>query len=63
MEDLSLDSTYIWIAGGHFFVGSEEAPFLQQATITLHGDRWNTIELPVIGSKRLERKRARYTEK
>ncbi|CAJ1365276.1 unnamed protein product [Effrenium voratum] len=62
-KDLSLDSTYIWIAGGHFFVGSEEAPFLQQATITLHGDRWNTIELPVIGSKRLERKRARYTEK
>ena len=36
-----------------FYVGSEAAPFLHQATITLHGDRWNTIELPVIGSKML----------
>eukprot|EP00913_Durusdinium_trenchii_P028827 g27030.t2 len=52
-EDLQLDSTYIWIAGGNFYVGSEAAPFLHQATITLHGDRWHTIELPVIGSKML----------
>ena len=41
------------IAGGSFYVGSEAAPFLNQATITLHGDRWFTIELPVIGSKML----------
>ena len=52
-KDLKLNSTYIWIAGGSFYVGSEAAPFLHQATITLHGDRWNTIELPVIGSKML----------
>lgn len=52
-KDLQLDSTYIWIAGGNFYVGSEAAPFLHQATITLHGDRWHTIELPVIGSKML----------
>ncbi|CAL1168986.1 unnamed protein product [Cladocopium goreaui] len=52
-QDLMLNSTYIWIAGGSFYVGSEAAPFLHQATITLHGDRWNTIELPVIGSKML----------
>jgi hypothetical protein len=52
-QDLMLNSTYIWIAGGSFYVGSEAAPFLHQATITLLGDRWNTIELPVIGSKML----------
>ena len=52
-KDLKLDATYVWISGGTFWVGSEEAPFLHQATITLHGDRWHTIELPVIGSKML----------
>ena len=52
-QDLMLNATYIWIAGGSFYVGSEAAPFQHQATITLHGDRWNTIELPVIGSKML----------
>ena len=52
-RDLRLDATYIWISGGTFWVGSEAAPFLHQATITLHGDRWHTIELPVIGSKML----------
>eukprot|EP00930_Biecheleria_cincta_P023408 TRINITY_DN1691_c0_g3_i1.p1 TRINITY_DN1691_c0_g3~~TRINITY_DN1691_c0_g3_i1.p1 ORF type:complete len:2461 (+),score=365.35 TRINITY_DN1691_c0_g3_i1:773-7384(+) len=52
-KDLTLDATYIWIAGGKFYVGTEEAPFLQRATITLHGSRWDTIELPIIGSKML----------
>ncbi|CAE8664718.1 unnamed protein product, partial [Polarella glacialis] len=52
-KDLALNATYIWIAGGEFQVGTEEAPFLHRATITLHGDRWWTIELPVIGSKML----------
>ena len=52
-KDLSLNATYIWIAGGSFYVGSEAAPFQHQATITLFGDRWFTIELPVIGSKML----------
>jgi hypothetical protein len=52
-KDLAFDATYIWVAGGHFQVGSEVEPFLHQATITLHGDRWNTIELPFIGSKML----------
>lgn len=52
-KDLAFDATYIWVAGGHFQVGSEVEPFINQATITLHGDRWNTIELPFIGSKML----------
>jgi len=52
-KDLNFDATYIWISGGHLSVGSEEVPFLHRATITLHGDRWWTIELPFIGCKNL----------
>jgi len=52
-KDLMLNSTYIWIAGGHLQVGTAAEPFMQKATITLHGDRWNTIELPFIGCKML----------
>lgn len=50
-KDLRFNATYLWISGGHFVVGTEKDPFLHQATLTLHGDRWNTIELPFIGSK------------
>jgi hypothetical protein len=50
-RDLILEATYIWIAGGHLRVGTEERPFLQNALIQMHGDRWKTIELPFIGSK------------
>ena len=52
-KDLTFNATYIWVAGGSFSVGTEDDPFLQRATITLHGDRWYTIELPFIGSKML----------
>ena len=45
------DATYIWVAGGSFSVGTEARPFTHQATITLHGDRWKTVELPFIGAK------------
>jgi hypothetical protein len=51
--DLHLQATYILVAGGTFLVGTEAEPFEQRATITLHGDRWRTIELPFIGSKML----------
>lgn len=50
-QDLSMNATYIWVAGGSFSVGTEAQPFTHKATITLHGDRWKTIELPFIGSK------------
>lgn len=52
-KDLALNATYIWVAGGHLSIGTETAPFLQRATVTLYGDRWDTIELPHIGSKML----------
>ena len=50
-DGLTLDSTYIWVNGGTFQIGTEQAPFTKNATITLHGDRYSTVELPYIGSK------------
>ena len=50
-QDLNLDATYILVQGGVFEVGTEDEPFMNKATITLHGDRRKTIELPFIGSK------------
>ena len=50
-DGLTLDATYIWVNGGTFEIGTEQTPFTQNATITLHGDRYSTIELPYIGSK------------
>ena len=38
-KNLALDATYMLIQGGSLEVGTESEPFLQQATITLHGDR------------------------
>ena len=48
---LNLDATYIFVFGGVFEVGTEAAPFMGEATITLHGDRWDTVELPMVGAK------------
>ena len=50
-DSLTLDATYIWVNGGTFQIGTEQQPFPYNATITLHGDRYSTIELPFIGSK------------
>eukprot|EP00039_Didymoeca_costata_P018192 m.332487 g.332487 ORF g.332487 m.332487 type:complete len:4620 (+) comp16956_c0_seq1:136-13995(+) len=50
-QDLNLDATYIFVFGGTLEIGTEEEPFLNKATITLHGDRRKTPELPFIGSK------------
>jgi hypothetical protein len=50
-QDLTMDSTYIFVHGGTFTVGSEAEPFLNHLTITLHGDRHDSIELPEIGVK------------
>lgn len=52
-KDVSIDSYYIFILGGYFEVGTEEEPFERNAVITLHGDRYNSIEIPMIGSKTL----------
>jgi hypothetical protein len=52
-QDLNMNSTYIWVAGGTFKVGTQAKPFAHKATITLHGDRWSTVELPFVGAKML----------
>ena len=49
--DVSIDSTYILLLGGLMQVGTEDQPFEKSAVITLHGDRYTTIEIPVVGSK------------
>lgn len=50
-KDLTFDATYIFVHGGRFEIGTEGEPFLNKVTITLHGDRWETISLPDFGSK------------
>ncbi len=35
---LNMDAEYIFVFGGTFEVGTKEAPFLNKATITLHGE-------------------------
>ena len=52
-KDLNLDATYIFVFGGTLEVGTELEPFTKKATITLHGDRLKTIELPFVGAKML----------
>lgn len=49
--DLAFDATYIFIHGGTLRAGTEAVPFLNQLTITLHGDRYNTLEIPMVGAK------------
>ena len=50
-QDLALDAWYILVEGGTFEIGSEEKPFLNKATITVHGDRYANIALPDVGAK------------
>eukprot|EP01036_Dinobryon_divergens_P027890 gene27890-36744_t len=50
-KDLALDAFYIFVLGGYLEVGTEQEPFEKSAVITLHGDRYKTIEVPPIGSK------------
>ena len=49
--DLTFDATYIYVYGGTFTAGTEDKPFLNRLTITLHGDRYNTVEIPNVGAK------------
>ena len=49
-QDLTLDANYIFVMGGSFVVGTEDEPFLHQATITLHGSPVSQ-EIPMYGAK------------
>ena len=41
--DLTFDAHYIFVNGGLLSVGSEAEPFRNKLTVTLHGDRYNSI--------------------
>lgn len=50
-RDVSLDSTYIFVYGGYMEVGTADVPYEKSAIITLHGDRYVDIDMPMFGSK------------
>lgn len=50
-QDLALDASYILVQGGTLQIGTPDAPFEHHATITLHGDRYTSVELPHVGAK------------
>ena len=52
-RDLTFDANYILIQGGRLQAGTESAPFLNKLTITLHGTRYGSIEIPDVGAKAL----------
>ena len=52
-RDINLDASYILVQGGTLEIGTEDDPFLNTTTITLHGDRRRSVELPFVGAKML----------
>eukprot|EP00931_Biecheleriopsis_adriatica_P101149 TRINITY_DN76357_c0_g1_i1.p1 TRINITY_DN76357_c0_g1~~TRINITY_DN76357_c0_g1_i1.p1 ORF type:complete len:5100 (-),score=780.62 TRINITY_DN76357_c0_g1_i1:121-13482(-) len=60
-QDLQMDAKYIWVKGGTFELGTESKPFLNKATITLHGEKYKAIRLPVIGAKALAVSNQQFT--
>lgn len=49
--DVNIDAYYIFIHGGLLQAGTAEEPHEKHVNITLHGDRYTTVEIPMIGSK------------
>ncbi|CAL1172079.1 unnamed protein product [Cladocopium goreaui] len=60
-KDIHLQATYIWVKGGTMEIGTEQKPFLHRALITLHGQKYSTIRLPVIGGKVLAVSNTQFT--
>lgn len=50
-KDINVDAYYIYIRGGRFQMGTHEEPYEMNGVITLHGDRFKSIEIPHLGSK------------
>jgi hypothetical protein len=50
-KDLTMTAQYIWVKGGTFEIGTESMPFMHRLTITLTGEKYDAIRLPVIGAK------------
>jgi len=60
-KDIHLQATYIWVKGGTMEIGTEARPFLHRALITLHGQKYETIRLPVLGGKVLGVSNTQFT--
>ena len=50
---INFNASYIFVLGGKLEIGTEAQPLLNQVTITLHGDRKKSIEIPGVGAKTL----------
>jgi hypothetical protein len=60
-KDLEMHAKYIWVKGGTMEVGTESRPFYKKATITLYGEKYEAIRLPVIGAKCLAVSNEQFT--
>eukprot|EP00928_Gymnodinium_smaydae_P019285 TRINITY_DN17388_c0_g3_i1.p1 TRINITY_DN17388_c0_g3~~TRINITY_DN17388_c0_g3_i1.p1 ORF type:complete len:4123 (+),score=973.55 TRINITY_DN17388_c0_g3_i1:156-12371(+) len=60
-KDLKMTSAYIWVKGGTFELGTEERPFKKQALITLTGNKYTAVRLPVVGAKCLAVSNTQFT--
>ena len=50
---INFNASYIFVLGGKLEIGTEAQPLLNKVTITLHGDRLKSIEIPGVGAKTL----------
>ena len=53
VPNIAFNASYIFVLGGKLTVGTEAEPLFNKVTITLHGDRATSIELPGVGAKTL----------
>ena len=48
---INFNASYIFVLGGKLEIGTEAQPLLNKVTVTLHGDRLTSIEIPGVGAK------------
>eukprot|EP00595_Chromulina_sp_UTEXLB2642_P001523 CAMPEP_0196766926 /NCGR_PEP_ID=MMETSP1095-20130614/32902_1 /TAXON_ID=96789 ORGANISM="Chromulina nebulosa, Strain UTEXLB2642" /NCGR_SAMPLE_ID=MMETSP1095 /ASSEMBLY_ACC=CAM_ASM_000446 /LENGTH=2258 /DNA_ID=CAMNT_0042131985 /DNA_START=2674 /DNA_END=9450 /DNA_ORIENTATION=- len=48
---INLDAYYVFVYGGLLQIGTEDQPYNNNVTITIHGDRYKNIDIPEIGYK------------
>ena len=50
---INFNASYIFALGGKIRIGTESEPLRNKVTITLHGDRTKSLEIPGVGAKTL----------
>ena len=48
---INFNASYIFVLGGKLEIGTEAQPLLNKVTVTLHGDRLTSVEIPGVGAK------------